>query len=220
MALKVRSLRETRYGSSRRLAVSGGSSVVAHHFGNLEGLPIGITRLEPLEGLEGFCFRLRIKNPKKVPRSARPNLWIAGGIGVTPFVAWAQAMDPRDNPATLVYCVRYEDGAAHLRELEVVADKLPNFTLVLHASETSGRATADTILETTGLDASNLSIAFCGPDAMRKAMSKAFTASGMPGRKFRYEEFEIRSGIGLKALSAYLLDRMTRSRHAPAGSTG
>ena len=27
-------------------------------------------------------------------------------------------------------------------------------------------------------------------------------------------------GIGLKALSAYLLNRMTRSRHAPAGSTG
>ena len=88
---------------------------------------------------------------------------------------------------------------------------------MLHASETSGRATADTILETAGLDPSNLSIAFCGPGAMCKALSKGFVASGVPARKFRYEEFEIRSGIGLKALSAYLLDRMTQSRQTQAG---
>ena len=154
------------------------------------------------------------------PRSSKPELWIAGGIGITPFVAWAQAMDPRSNPATLFYCVRNEDSAAHLGELTALADELPNFTLVLHASEASGRATADTILGSTGLDVSSLSIAFCGPEAMRKALSKGFAARGVPVRNIRYEEFEIRSGIGLRALAAHLLDRMARPRHAPAGGVG
>lgn len=144
------------------------------------------------------------------PRSRKPELWIAGGIGVTPFVAWAQAMDARDNPAVLVYCVRNRDGAAHLEELAALADELPNLTLKLHTSETAGRATAGTILEAAGLDAPDLSIAFCGPEAMRKALTKGFAERGAPVRKIRYEEFQIRSGIGLKALAARLRDRMTR----------
>ena len=153
-------------------------------------------------------------------RSGKPELWIAGGIGITPFVAWAQAMDRRDNAVNLVYCVKNEESAAHLQELAALADALPNLALTLHASEASGRATADTILEATGLDASNLSIAFCGPEPMRKALSKGFGARGVPVRKIRYEEFEIRSGIGLKAFAAYLMERMKPSRHAPGGGAG
>ena len=81
-------------------------------------------------------------------------------------------MGRRDRPATLIYCVRNEDAAAHLRELAALADDLPNLTLTLHASEASGRATADTILEATGRDASNLPIAFCGPEPMRRRLSR------------------------------------------------
>ena len=153
-------------------------------------------------------------------RSRKPELWIAGGIGITPFVAWAQAMGRRDNEVHLVYCVKNEASAAHLQELETLADRLPNLTLTLHASEASGRATADTILETTKLDASKLSIAFCGPDSMRKALTRGFAARGASVRRIRYEEFEIRSGIGLKALAAHLIDRGKSSRQAPADSIG
>ena len=136
-------------------------------------------------------------------RSRTPELWIAGGIGITPFVAWAQAMDRRDGPA-------------HLDELET----LPNFTVTLHASGELGRATADTILETTGLDTADLSIAFCGPEPMRKAPTEGFAARGVSVRRIRCEEFEIRSGIGLTALSAYLTDRMKPERRAPADGAG
>ena len=129
-------------------------------------------------------------------------------------------MDPRGNPATLFWCVRNEGSAAHLRELAALADELPDFTLMLHASEGSGRAPADTILKATGLDPSNLSVAFCGPEPMRKALSKGFSARGVPVRKVRYEEFEIRSGVGLKALASHLMERMTRPHPAPSDGTG
>ena len=55
---------------------------------------------------------------------------------------------------------------------------------------------------------------------MRKALAKGFAARGVSARNIRYEEFEIRSGIGLRALAAYLLDRMTQSRRVPADGAG
>ena len=164
-----------------------------------------------IEGPYGRFERRRLGNP---------GLWIAGGIGITPFIAWAQAMDRRDDAATLVYCVTNQDSAAHLQELTAVANELPNFTLTLHTSEAQGRATADTILEETDLDASDLSIAFCGPEPMRKALSKEFAARGVSIRRIGYEEFRIRSGIGLKAFAEYLKNRVTPSRHALDERTG
>ncbi len=89
----------------------------------------------------------------------------------------------------------------------VVADTLPDFTLNIHLSEVLGRATVDTILQTTQLDAANPSIAFCGPDQMHKTLLKNFAARGLSVRKIRYEEFKIRSGIGLKALATNLVER-------------
>ncbi|MCY3873091.1 MAG: ferric reductase-like transmembrane domain-containing protein [Rhodobacteraceae bacterium] len=172
-------------------------------------LPVGTS--VRVEGPYGRFERRQLGNP---------GLWIAGGIGITPFVAWAQAMNRQDAAATLVYCIRNENGAAHLQELATLADELPNFTLMLHTSEAQDRATAGKILEATGLDASDLSIAFCGPEPMRMALSKGFAASGVSVRRIGYEEFRIRSGIGLKAFAAYLMNRMTPSRHAPGERAG
>ena len=164
-----------------------------------------------IEGPYGRFERRRLGNP---------GLWIAGGIGVTPFIAWAQAMDPRDDAATLVYCVRNQASAAHLQELTALANELPNFTLTLHTSEAQGRATADTILEAMRPDASDLPIAFCGPEPMRMALSKGFAAMGVSVRRIGYEEFRIRSGIGLRAFAEYLKNRVTPSRHALGERSG
>lgn len=154
------------------------------------------------------------------PRSKKPELWIAGGIGITPFVAWAQDLDRKDQTVNLVYCVKSEENAAHLQELMAVANTRPNFILRIHSSEVMGRATVDTILKTTQLDASNPFIAFCGPEQMRKTLLKDFAARGQSVRKIRYEEFKIRSGIGLKAFATNLMERMKKSRHELVESTG
>lgn len=55
---------------------------------------------------------------------------------------------------------------------------------------------------------------------MRKALTEGFAARGVSVRKLRYEEFEIRSGIGLAALAAYLTDRMKPPRRAAIGESG
>jgi len=64
--------------------------------------------------------------------SGKPEAWIAGGIGITPFLAWARAMDgPQAAPVRLYYCVRSEAEAPFVDELKALADRIGNFDLVV-----------------------------------------------------------------------------------------
>lgn len=135
-------------------------------------------------------------------------LWIAAGVGITPFLAWAQALTESDDPIHLVYCVKSEDAAAHIDELTALAAAKSNLTLHIHASESNGRATVDKLLQTTGQDPANLTVAFCGPKAMRKTLIEDFRKNGISARRFKYEEFEIRTGVGLQHLANLLFERV------------
>jgi predicted ferric reductase len=138
---------------------------------------------------------------------ASPEIWIAAGIGITPFLAWAHALKAQTGAIHLFYCVKTESQAAHLDELKkLVADK-PALHLHMHISESSGRISADKIEQAAGIDLAKVSIAFCGPKPMRKDLMAGFGKLGVATRKFRYEEFEIRTGVGLKYFAGLLFQR-------------
>ena len=46
-----------------------------------------------------------------------PEVWVAGGIGITPFLAWMDALDPDGATVDLFYCVKSRSNAPHLAEL-------------------------------------------------------------------------------------------------------
>lgn len=140
-------------------------------------------------------------------KPTRPQLWIAGGIGITPFVAWAQALDESDAPVHLVYCMKSRASAAHLDELEVLAKVKPNLTLHVFETSKEGRANAEKIIQRTGQDPAGLVVSFCGPRRMRETLKAEFSIKGIRGRNFRFEEFEIRSGVGLRRLAEVVLNK-------------
>ncbi|MFY0595540.1 MAG: ferric reductase-like transmembrane domain-containing protein [Cognatishimia sp.] len=135
-------------------------------------------------------------------------LWIGAGVGITPFLAWAHDLAPEDDAAHLVYCVKSEAAAAHLEELKALAAVKPKLTLHIHSSATDGRADADSILAITDQSAESLTVAFCGPKQMRQALKEGFAKNGVTGRKFKYEEFEIRTGVGLRKFANLLFNRI------------
>jgi len=141
-------------------------------------------------------------------KSTKPDIWIAAGIGITPFMAWAEAMQPTDTPATLIYCVRNSDNVSHLTELKNRAEALPNLDLRLHVSHDQGRLSPDDIIKITAGQLSQTQVYFCGPLPMRRSLGKALGERGLPQRNFHYEEFEIRTGIGLRRLAQHLLKRL------------
>lgn len=147
-------------------------------------------------------------------KSANTNVWIAGGIGITPFLALAQSLTGDSAPTHLFYCVKTRANAAHLSELEALADKLSNFNLHVIASQTDGRLSVETIEAKIDVPISTTITYFCGAEAMRDSLKQALKEKGLPARNFKFEEFEIRSGIiaipVLTKLSKLLYDYVVR----------
>ena len=161
------------------------------------------------ESLQGTA--VHVKGPYGLferPRTGESSVWIAGGIGITPFKAWADAPEPGDSQSHLFYCIGRRDQAVHLADLEKLAAGLSNFHLHIIDSKKQSRLSAQQIIDTVGEPASALKVYFCGPKPMRGALGSGLKERGLLPGNFHFEEFEIRSGIGarkiaMKALNLY-----------------
>lgn len=131
-------------------------------------------------------------------------LWVAAGIGVTPFVAMAQALQEGDGPVRMVFSARDEESAPHLSELRAIAAAKPNLNLTFWDTATQGRLTADALSELAGEPLKTARVLFCGPVEMRRDLQSGLAGLGVSGRRFQYEEFEIRSGLGIRRLLSRL----------------
>lgn len=136
-----------------------------------------------------------------------PAVWIAGGIGITPFLAWAEALDTEVGPVDLFFCMRSRAEAPHLAEIENIADQKPNLTLHVIASAEGSRLSAEVVAQAIGIDLSKAKVAFCGPVSLRRLLQNGLRRYGVTPRRFRYEEFEFRTGIGLNRLARWILNR-------------
>lgn len=137
-------------------------------------------------------------------RAKGAQVWVAAGVGVTPFAALANALPPDAPSVTMVYCLRDTAQAAHLQELQNLAAAKPNFELILWESRTQGRLTAKALSAAVG-DLSKRKVLFCGPIPMRKALAQDLPTFGVSRRRFHYENFEIRTGLGLRRMAEWLL---------------
>lgn len=141
-------------------------------------------------------------------RSGKTSVWIAGGIGITPFKAWADTLKSGDSDSHLFYCINQRDQAAHLAELEELATKHSCFHLHIIESSSQSRLSAQQIIDTVGEPATDFKAFFCGPKSMRRALESGLMEHGLRSSNFHFEEFEIRSGIGgrkmaMRALTLY-----------------
>jgi predicted ferric reductase len=134
-------------------------------------------------------------------------IWVAGGIGITPFLAWAQALDATSEQVDLFYCVKARNQAPHLAELEALAAAKSNLNLHLIASSEGKRLSAEAVSQEVEGDLSKMRVSFCGPVSLRDALKKRLKMHGVSARDFQYEEFEFRTGVGLKSLAAWVSTR-------------
>ena len=140
--------------------------------------------------------------------SDAPQVWIAAGIGVTPFIAWAQTLDASQAAAIkLYYCVTSEEKALYKDELEAIARLIPRFEMALVVSGVDERLSAARIKQESAVEVGQLNAYFCGPKAMREGLKSGLESFGLKRGAFHYEEFEIRSGIGVRKFINWLMNR-------------
>ena len=129
--------------------------------------------------------------------AARPAVFLAGGIGITPFLAMARDAAHRKlaHRIVLVYANRRPQDAAFLDELRGLRARNPNYRLVDLFSEPPASWKGETgfirrdLLERHLPDLRTPVYYFAGPPAMAMAMQSMLGEMGIADADMRSEEF-------------------------------
>ena len=120
-------------------------------------------------------------------------IWIAGGIGLTPFLSFMRGMDGTLNrDVDLYYTVRHKEEALFLDEIEAMARKNPRLKAHIRFSAVDGSLTIDEIVSDAGGDIKDHHAFLCGPLPMVQAFEKKLGEAGMSAANIHYEEFNFR----------------------------
>lgn len=150
---------------------------------------VSLKRLTPgtiaeIEGAFGRFMPWRFKDA--------PQIWIAGGIGITPFLSAARSYGPDKPPVQLFYSVQTRP---ELIDQAALAEFLPKtyaqFTYFPYVKEEQpGYLSATYVNEQSG-GVKGKEIFICGPPPMMKSMRAQLRALGVPNDKIHSEEFSM-----------------------------
>lgn len=120
-----------------------------------------------------------------------PQLWIAGGVGITPFIARmeALAMSGDHGDVDLIYSTAAPDGGfiAEVRSAAAASG------VRLHLVETGRDGFVDLEKIAGWVPGwSKADVWFCGPAGFGNALLQAMRKGGLPARRFHRELFEMR----------------------------
>ncbi len=148
-------------------------------------------------------------------------LWVAGGVGVTPFLAALEKMQPDDGAkVTMVFCIRSRASAGVLADVEAHARRLPQVDLMVLADENGERLTKTRLADAMRPMAKTAQIYLCGPEGLKDMVTQVAAHLGH-NRRIHSERFDFRGAFGLTDLiyiGKSVLDaaRMTGKTHAPS----
>lgn len=125
-------------------------------------------------------------------KGSSSQIWIAGGIGVVPFLAWIRSMKnsfPQGTKIDFYYCIHREADAVFYREFEEFSKINPDFRVFLHCSEQGNRLDIHEITSLSG-DLAKKQVFMCGPLKLTNAFKAHLQASGVRGDNIFVEDFE------------------------------
>ena len=125
-------------------------------------------------------------------KSGRRSLWIAGGIGITPFIAFASSNDTQTMQSSLLYVVKSRDQALEVQTFTKLAEANKEFNFNVIATSEDGRPTGNTISSLIPADCNEVDVYFCGPTSLRKSIVKHLRAANIKINKMKYEVFAFR----------------------------
>jgi predicted ferric reductase len=116
-------------------------------------------------------------------------VWLAGGIGVTPFLSMARSLDRADGPAVdFYYCVEHLEEAHFLEELREIEARREDFRVTIVPRDREGFLTGARLArEVPGLGQAHVLI--CGPPAMIESLRAQLLEVGVAAERIEAEEF-------------------------------
>lgn len=126
-------------------------------------------------------------------KGTRHQVWVAGGVGVTPFLSWLRSLDdhPVHGEVDLFY-TSAGDPVPYADEMQAIAARHPEVRVHIVRSTVEGRLTSAMILERVSAPPKDLSVFLCGPERLVEAMSDGLRAGGVRPGRFHREYFDWR----------------------------
>lgn len=117
---------------------------------------------------------------------SKQQVWVAGGIGITPFLAMSKRLD---KPTHLVWCVKHKAEAVYLDELKAIEKSNSNFKIDIWPSDDKGYFKMETLKlqNPTSID-----YMICGPQNLKDCLIKELNGLGVKDESIYDEEFSFR----------------------------
>jgi len=126
------------------------------------------------------------------PTNSDAELWIAGGIGITPFLGRARDLASRAERVdiNMIYCVQDEARALFADELRQLKARIPGFCLTVHYFYRDGPLATDFVRYHCP-DCSGRQVYVCGPGPLLKLAREVVLGAGVRRSNFHSEEFNL-----------------------------
>ena len=121
----------------------------------------------------------------------RSQVWISGGIGVTPFLSMARDLD--DAPEfdiDLYYCTKSLEAARSWTSSRRSTSTHPTFRVIPFPEDVRGFITAGEVQQQSAR-MNEADILICGPRQMIDSLTAQFTALGVPRRGYPLREVQL-----------------------------
>ena len=118
---------------------------------------------------------------------SKNQIWIAGGIGITPFLSMVKSLED-GYIVDLYYSVKEKTEAVYLNDLQEIQNNNSNFNFNLWNTKEKGYIKAESVSSiSNGLD--HKEIFLCGPLVFMESLKNQFISLGVDINKIHYENF-------------------------------
>lgn len=151
----------------------------------------------------GNKFRLGRGVGRFLPQTGvkrKEQLWVAGGVGITPFLAALEQMQPDSGARiTLTYCIRSQETAGVINDIEAHAARLQQVDLIVLSDIAQDFLTPERLTDIVREMKKETEVYLCGPEGLKSLVTRIWKTVGMPGR-IHSERFDFRGAYGLNDL--------------------
>lgn len=125
-------------------------------------------------------------------RGTQAQIWVAGGVGIAPFLSWLRAIDTIALPERVDFFYSVIGEAPFGDEIKAIARQHSSLRVHIIDSSVDGRLTVEQILESSDRELHELSVFMCGPEGMVNAFERQFIEAGVSRRHIYHEYFDLR----------------------------
>jgi predicted ferric reductase len=135
--------------------------------------------------LEGPYGKFNFRNFEE-----KSQIWIAGGIGITPFLGMIEELKEMPN-YNAVFIYSFKENYIVTKKFADEMNKMKNLEFVSWNSEKMGNLTIGKIIEDK-ISLKNKDILICGPSVMKESLIKGLNELGIKKNKIHEEVFDLK----------------------------